>query len=252
MRLKSFLLFAPKDVYGPCGMFTLGHFMLLVIGFMALGVLLYLSKSWSKEKISKITKRVAVLVLILEGIKIGFNFYNGYTWLDAWVPISYCSIFIYALFFAGFGKGRIYNMGEAYIAGTATVAGFVFLIFPTTSLMQYPMWHYLSLYSMFFHILMMFMGILYIKRLEISLDRSTFFSFSLIYGVFAVLAFVINTVTGSNLMIIREPYNIPIPILHTLYQTFPWVYTLLAILTYLLGPYVVTALFVSKWKEKEK
>lgn len=252
MRVESSVLFAPKDVYGPCGMFTLGHLILLVIGLIALGVLLYLSKSWSKEEISKITKRVAVLVVVLEGIKIGFNFYHGYTWLDAWVPISYCSIFIYALLFVGFGKGRIYSMGEAYIAGTATIAGFVFLIFPTTSLMQYPMWHYLSMYSMFFHIMMMFMGIIYIRRLEVSLDRRTFLSFASLYGVFAVFALVINTVTGSNLMIIREPYNIPIPFLHTLYQRIPWVYTLLAILTYLLGPYLVTAFWVTKRKRNDK
>ena len=86
----------------------------------------------------------------------------GYTWINTWLPISFCSIFIYALWLSGYGKGKWKETGEAFIAGVSIVAGATYLLFPSTSLTIYPTWHYLCMYSMLFHTLMVYMGILYL------------------------------------------------------------------------------------------
>lgn len=246
MILGLSMLFAPRDAYEACGMFTTGHMIMLFMSFALLVLLVLISKKMTKSAFHIIIRILAVLVVILELIKIGFNFSLGYTWLDAWFPISFCSIFIYALVLSGFTKGRLKEMGEAYLAGATIVAGFAFLLFPTTSLIQYPMWHYLSIHSMLFHTLMIYVGIMYMTKTDITLGQRELCNFIKLFSVFAILAVILNTAFHSNLMIMREPYNIPIPFLHVLYKNSPWGYTVIATLTYLLIPFTITALMFRK------
>ena len=165
---------ASRDIYEPTGMLTSNHMILLILSLIILSVLIYISRRIDNKKIRKLTRSMAIFVTILEGIKIFFNFYKGYTWLNTWVPISFCSIFIYALWLSGYGKGKWREKGEAFIAGVSIVAGTTYLLFPSTSLTVYPMWHYLCLYSMLFHTLMIYMGVLYLFKLEIKLEKIRF------------------------------------------------------------------------------
>ena len=249
MSFELSMLFAPKDLYEACGMFTKEHLILLSVNLVVLGILLYFTKTFTPKKVDNITKICAVVIVVLELIKIGFNFTMGYLWLDSWFPVSYCSIFIYALLLCGFTHGKWKAMGEAYIAGVAIIAGFIYLLFPSTSLMQYPMWHFLSIHSMFFHTLMMYMGFLYLYKLRIELNKTAYINYILLFGTVAVVALILNLIFGSNLMLLREPFNIPLPLAHQIYEKFPWGYTVLVIATYLFLPFPITACLFRRRKE---
>lgn len=236
--LKQF--WAPRDVYQHCGMLTSRHIVLLFICMIVLSVLLFLTRKITNKQINKLTKILAVVITILEGIKIYFNFYWGYTWINTWLPISYCSIFIYALWLSGYGKGKWKAMGEAFIAGVSIIAGATYLIFPSTSLTVYPVWHYLCMYSMTFHTLMVYMGIIYLFKLGIKLEKNRFRSFAKIYLFFATIAIILNTVFDSNLMLLKKPFKIPVPFLHELFASAPWLYTIVVFLVYLYVPYYIT------------
>ncbi|MEN8076103.1 hypothetical protein ABFP60_04020 [Clostridioides difficile] len=231
---------APRDIYQPTGMLTSRHMILLILSLAVLSVLIYVSRKMTNTQIRKLTKCMAIFITVLEGIKIFFNFYRGYTWINTWVPISFCSIFIYALWLSGYGNGKWKETGEAFIAGVSIVAGSAYLIFPSTSLVIYPMWHYLSMYSMLFHTLMVYMGILYLFKLEIKLEKSRFNKFAKIYCFFAVIAIGLNTFYGSNLMLLKKPFKIPVPFLHELFASAPWLYTIVVFLVYLYAPYCIT------------
>lgn len=62
------------------------------------------------------------------------------------------------------------------------------------------------MYSMLFHTLMVYMGILYLFKLEIKLEKSKFNKFTKIYCFFAVIAIYLNTFYGSNLMLLKKPF----------------------------------------------
>lgn len=232
---------APRKVYKPCGMFTEGHLILFVASLILLSGLLYFSRNITKEQINKLTKRLAVFIVILECIKIGFNFYQGYTWVNAWFPLAYCSIFIYSLVVSGYGKGKKKEMGDIFLAGAAIVAGAAYLIFPSTAVTMYPMWHYLSIYSMLFHTLMVYIGILYLCKYGVNLDKANYYKYVKFYVFFAVIANTINIYSGSNLMFLREPGQIPVQFLQNIYSNSPVVYTLLIFAVYLVLPYWITA-----------
>lgn len=74
---------APRKVYNPCGMFTYGHIVLLLIAMLILSILLLNSRKITKSQIKNLTKVLSVFITILEAIKIYFNFYHGYTWINA-------------------------------------------------------------------------------------------------------------------------------------------------------------------------
>lgn len=242
---------APRKAFEPVGMFTEGHMFLLIICLSILVGLIYSSRNITKNSIVKITKVLAVVMVILEGIKICYSFYWGYTWLSAWFPIAYCSIFMYALLLRGYGKGKWIKIGEAFLAGGCIMGGTAFLLFPSTSLMMYPVFHYQCLYSMFFHTLMIYVGIMYIWKMDIKFNKAGYKEYCKIYLFFGSIAVVLNTLFESNLMLLREPFKIPIPFVHKMFMDAPWTYTIFVFLAYLIGPYWTTAYFTKLVRKRK-
>lgn len=238
----GYYFFAPNGRFEPCGMFTLPH-IIAVIACLAI-VLIAITKTRNKlceDFIQKLLRTNSIILTILEIIKICHSFIYGDLYLDAWFPLSYCGLFIFALWMAGFGKGHIKNAGESFIAYGCPIAGIAFLIFPTTSLMSYPVWHYFSLYSLFFHSLMIYTG------LSLLYDRtkfksSVYISYVLFILPFSMIAVIMNSIYGCNLMNLREPYNIPIDFLQNLYANFNIGYTVLVVFIYLLIPLITAGI----------
>lgn len=136
---------APKNMYEYCGMFSLGHMVLFLISIFLLIILLFISKNITVHDVEILTKIMAVIITILEGMKIYFNLYWGYKNINSWLPISYCSIFIYALWLSAYGKEKLKEIGDSFITGCSVVAGGAYLLFPSTSLTVYPVWHFLCI-----------------------------------------------------------------------------------------------------------
>lgn len=242
--------FAPQGAHTPCGMFSFPHLLASAISLAAVAVLLiFKRKEFGKNHREKIVKSLSIFITVLELIKISHSFIYGDLYLDAWFPLSYCGLFIFALWMAGFGSGAIRRIGEVFIAYGCPIAGIAFLIFPTTSLMLFPVWHYFSLYSLFFHSVMIFLGISFLLD-EKKFDRKSYGFYTVFFITFAVIAIVLNCFFGSNLMNLREPYNIPIDFLQWLYASAPFLYTLLAVFLFMLVP-IVTAFFANKFKLKK-
>lgn len=243
--------FAPSGIYPPCGMFTPTHLIATGICILLVAVALFYSLKHYKQNMLNIPLKVlAVLLVVLESTKIAHSFINGNTNLDSWLPLSYCSLFIYAVWMVAFGKSYFKKAGEAFITYGCPVAGLAFLIFPTTSLMNYPIWHFLSLYSMFFHSLMLFFGIIHLVKSP-KLNIKTYLCYISLIVISSIPAITLNVVKNCNLMNLREPYNIPIAFLQNLYSRSQWAYTALVLFAYLLIP-ALMGLLSGKIKIKSK
>ena len=232
--LKAF--FAPGGIYEPCSMFTPTHIIAASAAFVLLVLLFVIfRKRMSDRSLRNMFRVLAPVITLLETIKIFHAFYYGNPTLDEWLPLSYCGLFIFALYLAGFGKGFLGDCGKSFIAYGAPIAGIAFLIFPTTSLMNFPIWHFLSVYSMFFHSCMLMCGLLLLDRMRMT--KKLYLSYCAFVVFFAIPSVIMNCTLSSNLMNLREPYNIPIKPLHTIYENVPFVYTLLVLIAYMLMPF---------------
>ena len=228
-------IFAPRDstLYPPAGMFSVEHFIALFISLIFIGVALYLCRKITVDKLRLLTKIVAITITTLECVKIGYNFAYGYTWPDAWVPLAFCSLFIYSSWLAGFGKGIFEKLGKSFLICGCPTAGLLFLICPTTSLQMNPIYHYLCIYSMLFHSAMVWLGILHILRAEELSIGKTFMHYAIFCAFFALLAIILNSTQGCNMMFLREPFNIPLEFITQIYKTSQILYTILIFIAYL-------------------
>lgn len=246
------IIFSPRGEYPACGMFTIPHILAFIICIILIIVGLYVTRKIKKDEVYKIIRIVAVTVIILEIIKIGYNFYYGYTYLDSWFPLAYCSLFIYSTIMVGFGKGLIRKIGISFLVGGGILAGVAFLIFPTTSLMMHPIYHYLSMYSMLFHSLMIYIGILCYHHKLMEFNKKDYLYYVVFCLFFIVIALIVNKIYDCNMMFLKEPFNIPIPLLKEIGTNYPVLYKIIIILVYLVIPYGITYLLNKGINKGEK
>ena len=211
-KINLFLdFFSPhnEELYPPCGMWSVAHIIALIVTLLLIGLVVYLNRNKTKEDVVKSTKWMAIIITVLELGKIIYSFSYGYTWLDSWFPLAYCSLLIYSLYLAGYGKGVFQKAGQVFLSGPALIAGFAFLLFPSTSLADHPLFHYLSFYSMFFHAVMVYYGIMFYKTKVIEYKIENVKYYLLFMGMFSLVAIIMDYSIGCNMMFYSNPYNFP-------------------------------------------
>ena len=232
------MFFAAKDVYPACGVYTMGHLISTLICFLSVALFVFLLRKSNIERIYFVIRIFAIVLTALELVKIFHNFYYGYTNIDSWVPLSFCSLFIYACYLSGYGRGRLRMLGDSFMVIGGISAGLVFVCMPTTSLTMYPLFHFQSLYSLFFHSVMIAVGILLFKN-GIRPTRRLFKYYVVYFVAFAAVALIMNSTLGSNLMSLREPYKVPIEFLHVLQKEMPFAFTALGVAAHIIVPFCV-------------
>lgn len=210
------MFFAKPDEYEACGIFTTKHFILIILTII--GIILALKKTIHKnrEEVKKIIKNMVIVVWILEIVRIGFNLYIGNLHnVNEYLPLYYCSLLLYAGLMSSFGKGKIKRTGDVFLATGGIVGGIIFVLFPTTSLPTYPMLHFLSLHSFFFHGTMVYLGLLINITKYITLEMKDILYYASLVGGICVVALIVNNIFDSNLMFISKDFpSTPITILY--------------------------------------
>jgi len=202
--------------YPSCGLFSLEHLILFIATIVIVIFACKYTKIKEKNDVKKIIRRATLIVWILEFLKIIFVFSIGEgTKINRVVPLYYCSLLLYTGILSSIGKGVIQRIGDVFLTTGAIVAGLIFLIFPTTSLPEYPALHFVSLHSFFFHGTMMYLGIIMHKSNYIEIKKSDIKYYAGLILVICIAAYIVNTLYGSNLMFISHDFpGTPITIVY--------------------------------------
>lgn len=257
--------FCKENEYEPVGMFSVGHIVTLIIFLLIVAFCAYKCRKIGKDKAIFLTKIIAIVVTVLEIIKITIAFINGEgDKLDHWVPLYFCSMFIYAAWLAGYAKGKIADSGRAFVGTGGIIAGLSFLIFPTTSFTMYPLFHYFCMYSMVYHSLMVFLGITYLLNGVVKIDKKSFIDYVIFCSVLNILAIIVNSLpiyihvdnvptSGynypypyyTNFMFLKRAGNIPVKILCDISDKVPVIFTILMFIICIFGTYFLIWLVVT-------
>lgn len=257
--------FCKENEYEPVGMFSVGHIVTLIIFLLIVAFCAYKCRKIGKDKAIFLTKIIAIVVTVLEIIKITIAFINGEgDKLDHWVPLYFCSMFIYAAWLAGYAKGKIADLGRAFVGTGGIIAGLSFLIFPTTSFTMYPLFHYFCMYSMVYHSLMVFLGITYLLNGVVKIDKKSFIDYVIFCSVLNILAIIVNSIpiyihvdnvptSGynypypyyTNFMFLNRAGNIPVKILCDISDKVPVIFTILMFIICIFGTYFLIWLVVT-------
>ena len=228
------MFFAKQGEYEPCGIFTLQHFILVVITFV--GVIIALKNTVNKKDVHKIIKNCTIVIWILEIIKITFNIIrNGTSNLNDYVPLYYCSLLLYAGLLSSYGKGTIKRVGDVFLATGAIAGGLIFILFPTTSLPWYPMLHLISIHSFLYHGIMVYLAVLVNLTKYIELEKKDIIYYSSLVGIICVIAYAVNSIYGSNLMFISE--NFPGTFIEGIYNATGNLFSVVMILAQMFLPF---------------
>ena len=159
------MFFCVPYAYPPAGLFGKGHFLLLIASLFLLAGALYLSRRLTEAGVRRVVRLVTLCLWVLELFKIVFVLFRvGSRNPNDFVPLYYCSLILYAGLFSSLGKGRWRHAGDCFVATAGLVGGAVFLLFPTSTLLQYPALHVLSIHSFLLHTLMVYLGVLLLMR----------------------------------------------------------------------------------------
>ena len=201
------MIFAKPGEYKACGLFTYQHFSLIICTAIGIFLAVKCTKINDKNDIRKIIIKTTILVWILEIIKIIFNFKigNGNN-INTYVPLYYCSILLYAGIFSSLKNKFIKRVGDVFLATGGIVAGIVFIIFPTTSLLTYPIFHYITMQSFIFHGAMIYLGIIINKYKYIEIEKKDILYYAGLILVICIIAYIINSIFDSNLMFISKDF----------------------------------------------
>ena len=232
------MLFAYPGVYEPCGLFTPDHFKLIIITIIVIIIALKKSINKSKEEIKNIIKKCTIIIWVLEAIVISFKIITGgIRNVNNYVPLYYCSILLYAGGLASFAKGKLRRVGEVFLATGGIAGGLIFILMPTTSLLTYPMMHFVSLHSFLFHGIMLYLGILINVANYITLNIKDIKYYASLVGIICLLAFILNNIFNSNLMFISKNFE-EITVINFLYTTTGRFYSLVTSVCQMILPFL--------------
>lgn len=247
-RVIKMKFLAKIGTYKPCGIYTLGHYILLFTTIILIIMALFYTLKRNVD-VAKIIKRLTIVIVILEIIMISFKVYhNGWENINSYVPLYYCSLFIYAGLLSSFGKGVLKRMGDVFLATGGIIGGLVFIFYPSTSLPDYPAWHLVSIHSFFFHGSMIFIGLLINFKNYVELKKEDIKYYAPLVGVICLLAYIINLIFHSNLMFISDRFDIFI--LRELYDWTQMFYPLVVSLIQMFLPFYVVYLIRSLLKKR--
>ena len=232
-------MFSAQGTYQPIGLFSNGHIISIIICFFLVALAVFFTRKMSSGTLDKMLMVCACLFTVLEIFKIIWNLTNGYNHVNQWVPLYFCSLFIYALWFSIFKNKFMKEMGLSYIALAGIFSGAVFIILPTTSFNDYPIFHFQCIYSMLFHSVMLYVGIMTFITKAVKINLKLVAKYCIYCAIFMSLAIIVNIAFNGNLMFLTHPGVIPLPFLKAIHNYSPVIYTLTIVIAHMLLGFTV-------------
>lgn len=202
--------FAGSGEYPAAGLYSLGHILILIFCFIVLILTILMTRKKSKNPI-KVIKIVSIVVLFFEIIKViwgtSVGRYSG--WYD-YLPLWFCSLFIPISIIAGFCNGKLQHTALTFMFYGGIVGGLVYLFCPTTSIGRYPVLHFITFHSMFYHVLMLYMGYFIIYQGLLKPSIKDFKWYFIITTSFCIISFIANEILDTNYMFLSGYSNNPI------------------------------------------
>ena len=236
-------MFSLPGTYPAVGLFSIQHIIFAIICIVLIGIFVFLNRKMTSEQFDRRVKYYAAVITCLEAFKIAWCWANGQFEVNNWVPLYFCSLFLFSLWFASTNIKWLKKLGYSYMAMAGIICGLVFIISPSTSFNTYPIFHFQCLYSMIFHSMMVYCGFMVFVTKSIKLEMKSVYKYWLFCIPFIILATIINEIEKSNLMFFRSPNGIPLQFLFSIYNYSHAMYTIVMAIAHLSLGIIVLLLY---------
>lgn len=196
-----------QDFGGPA------QWLYLAISFILMVLLLYLLRKSSRKKVLKIIKGISLFLVVLYVGKTTWETiydikYTG-SFNTGLLPLDTCSIVMFAGILAGYAKGKIQKISECWLA-TGSVVGGIATMVVLNAFKYYPFLSFGAFYSMIWHFLMVFIGLLLIVTNYVEMKYSTIINGFILQFVFSLVVIPIDFIFNWDFMMFLNLGGIPI------------------------------------------
>ena len=190
----------------------MAQYVYLIISVILMVILLYKFKNFSKEKVLKIIRIISIFLIIfyiskttwesIYDIKRDGSFNTGL------LPFDTCSIIMYAGLIAGFAKGKIKNMAEGWLCTGGIVGGIATMLF-LNAFKYYPFFSFGAFYSMIWHFLMVFLGLLLIVTNYVNIKYDTLINGYIFHLIISFIIIPIDFIYNFDFMLYLNLGGVP-------------------------------------------
>ena len=192
---------------------SLAQYLYLIISIILLIILLILFKKYSKEKVLKIIRIISIFLVVLYigkttwesiyDIKYTGSFNTGL------LPFDACSIIMLAGIISSFSKGKIKEYTNAWIATGSIVGGIATMLY-LNAFKYYPFFSFGAFYSMIWHFLMVFLGLLLITTNYVEINYKTIIKGFIFHMLISLIIIPIDFLFNFDFMMYKSLGGIPI------------------------------------------
>ena len=189
------------------------QYLYLAISIILLIGLLYYYRKSSRDKVLKIIRIVSVFFVVfylakttwesIYDIKLSGSFNTGL------LPFDSCSIIMLAGLLSGFSKGKIKEYSDAWLATGGVVGGIATMLY-LNAFKFYPFLSFGAFYSMLWHFLMVFLGLLLIITKYVPIDYKTVIKGFLFHLLISIIVIPIDFIFDFDFMMYKGLGGIPI------------------------------------------
>jgi hypothetical protein len=198
--------YSGQDFGGP------GQHLYLALSVILLAVLLYLFRKKPQEKVRRVTGFLGAFLIVFYIAKTTWESYYDITLTGAFntylLPFDTCSIIMPAAVLAGFGKGRIREMAASWCMTGGILGGFATMLF-LNAFKFYPFFSFGAFYSMTWHFLMVFIGLLLVVTERTKLSFSIVKNGFLLHALISLVVIPVDFLFGFDFMLYRELGGVP-------------------------------------------
>ena len=248
-------MFGPMNKDIACGMWSPTYIIALAIVMILIIKGLSLSSKMSNESVRKILIFDAIFSSVTEIIKMIFiGITYGIKEVE-FVPLYFCSLFIYMSFFSLSKNEKIKNTGLSFLFYGGIVGAACFFIYPSACIPNYPIYHFMCLRTLIYHGLMIYTGILIVKAGYYVPNKKHFRNYIISLGIICIFAYIFNVFFGYDYMYISKPIDIPIS--KMVYEWNPYLYPFIAMIVEVLVPFMVKSFiydfikYINKKRDEE-
>ena len=218
MKDFKFLLqnfFTHKDFLPPANelpgtMFTLLHF---IVSAIILAVVIFfairIGKGKNEKKIKLLFTILWISMVVLEVVKITWETFSGsqvYFEATGILPLYPCSVFMYAMPFAIWGKGIVKKSAEGYICTIGLIGATINYFYPATILSNYSCISFAGFHTFFYHSSMLICALILLisKTHKYKVDKwyETFYA-SLPLLAVSIIANIVNFTINADYMFFK-------------------------------------------------
>ena len=210
--------FAKSGMVEPYKIFSSSHVILVCICMFFIVRALWRNRHADSKTVLRITRYCAVLLWVLEVMKIAFNLLigNGEN-PNTYIPLYFCSIPLYCSLMSGWGRGTVKRTGDVFMTVGGLVGGVAYFLSPNTTAGQYQAFHFITIQSFILHGIMIFLSVLYIITGYHKLVMKDLKFYALTIVTMCVAAYTVNYFLDSNLMFVSKNFpGTPVEILYNL------------------------------------